>query len=56
MITAELYSELKKITAEEARILNGDTKIETAIYMSQEPQRKDAYIVDAKKLQIGRAV
>ena len=34
MITAELYSELKKITAEEARILNGDTKIETAIYMS----------------------
>lgn len=50
MITAELYSELKKITAEEARILNGDTKIETAIYMSQEPQRKDAYIVDAKKL------
>ena len=50
MITEELYAELKKITEEEARILNGDTKIETEIYMSQEAGVRDAYIVDAKKL------
>lgn len=50
MITEELYTELKKITEEEARILNGDTKIATEIYMSQETGNRDAYIVDAKKL------
>ena len=50
MITEELYTELKKITEEEARILNGDTEIKKEIYMSQEAVIADAYIVDAKKL------
>ena len=50
MITEELYMELKKITEEEARILNGDTEIEKALYMSQEADLAGTNIVDAKKL------
>lgn len=50
MITKELYTELKKITAEEERILNGRTEIEKDIYMLQDSGSSDAYIVDAKKL------
>lgn len=50
LITEELYIELKKITEEEARILNGGTEIERDIYMSQEIGHRNASIVDAKKL------
>lgn len=50
MITEELYIELKKITAEEERILSGSAEIEKDIYMLQDFDIRDTYIVDAKKL------
>lgn len=50
MITKELYAELKKITAEEERILNGGAEIEKDIYMLQDSDSGGAYVVDAKKL------
>lgn len=50
MITEELYTELKKITAEEERILSGRAEIEKDIYMLQDSGSTGAYVVDAKKL------
>ena len=50
MITKELYSELKKITAEEERILSGNREIDRALYMSFNDKGEAVNIVDAKKL------
>lgn len=50
MVTEELYIELKKITEEESRILNGGAEIEKDIYVSQETDGKDGYVIDAEKL------
>lgn len=44
-MTKELLQELRKITAEEQKILSGNTQIEKDIYMSSESNK-----VDAKKL------
>ena len=49
MITKELYTELKKITPEEERILSGRAEIEKDIYMLQDSGIGDRYVVDAKK-------
>lgn len=57
MITKELYAELKKITAEEERILNGGAEIEKDIYMLQDSDSGGAYVVDAKKLlEVGKLI
>lgn len=50
MITEKLYIELKKITAEEERILSGSAEIEKDIYMLQDSGIGERYIIDAKKL------
>lgn len=50
MITKELYTELKKITAEEERILSGRAEIEKDIYMTRDSGISDVDIIDAKKL------
>lgn len=50
MITKELYAELKKITAEEERILSGDMEIKKDIYMLQDSGVRNVDVVDAKKL------
>lgn len=50
MITKELYSELKKITAEEERILSGNREIDRTLYMSFNDKGEAVNIVDAKKL------
>ena len=50
MITEELYKELKKITKEEERILNGCTEIEKELYMAENDSDREDNIVDAKKL------
>ena len=50
MISEELYRELKKITKEEERILNGQTGIERELYMSDDTEGKDANVIDAAKL------
>ena len=50
MITKELYTELKKITPEEERILSGDMEIEKDIYMLQDSGVSNGDVVDAKKL------
>ncbi len=50
MISEELYKELKKITKEEERILNGQTGIERELYMSADSDGKDANVIDAAKL------
>lgn len=50
MISEELYKELKKITKEEERILNGQTGIERELYMSADSDGKDVNVIDAAKL------
>lgn len=50
MISEELYRELKRITKEEERILNGQTGIERELYMSDDTEDKDADVIDAAKL------
>jgi len=50
LITEELYTELKKITKEEERILSGCTEIEKDLYMSGDNSAGEGNIVDAKKL------
>lgn len=50
MLTEELYKELKKITEEEERILNGQQEIDKEIYMSAPAGGEEPDIIDAKKL------
>lgn len=50
MISEELYVELKKITREEERLLNGQTGIERELYMSADSDGETINVVDAAKL------
>lgn len=50
MISKELYVELKKITKEEERLLNGQTDIERELYMSADSDGENDNVVDAAKL------
>lgn len=49
MITEELYRELKKITGEEERILNGSREIDKELYMSA-ADGETSNVIDAGKL------
>ncbi|MCM1155160.1 MAG: AraC family transcriptional regulator [Roseburia sp.] len=49
-MTEQLYTELKKITPEERRILSGYTEIEKHLYMSQEDEIRNNNTIDAGKL------
>lgn len=50
MLTEELYKELKKVTKEEERILNGQQEIDKELYMSAPAGNEEPDIIDAKKL------
>ena len=50
MINETLLKELKKITKEEERILNGRQGIEKEIYMSTASSYSENNVIDAKKL------
>lgn len=50
VLTEELYKELKKVTKEEERILNGQQEIDKELYMSVPTGNEKPDIIDAKKL------
>lgn len=50
VLTEELYKELKKVTKEEERILNGQQEIDKELYMSAPAGNEEPDIIDAKKL------
>ena len=49
-----LYDELRKITPEETRILQGSTTIEKSLYMSGDKKSKMAVIEADKLLEAGK--
>ena len=51
-----LYDELRKITPEETRILQGSTTIEKSLYMSGDKNSKMAVIEADKLLEAGKLI